>query len=57
MDSEDVDHIVFPTICKCFVSELNVAFLILSVFVPHLYSRLSGPWIIQTILSRLNESR
>ena len=28
MDNEDVDHIFFKTICKCFVSRLNVAFLI-----------------------------
>ena len=27
-DSEDVDHIVFQTICKFFVSQLNVAFLL-----------------------------
>ena len=26
-DSKDVDRIVFQTICKCFVSRLNVAFL------------------------------
>ena len=28
MDSEDVDYIFFKTICKCFVSRLNVTFSI-----------------------------
>ena len=27
-DSEDVKHIFFKMICKCFVLQLNVAFLI-----------------------------
>ena len=34
-DNEDVDLFFFKMICKCFVLQLNVAFLIQSVFVPY----------------------
>ena len=43
-------------ICKCFVLQLNVAFLIQSVFVPYwyLYSQLSISLIIWTVLPSLD---
>ena len=59
--NEDVDDIVFQMICKSVVLQLNVVFLIKSVFLDfalheYSYSRLSGPSIIRTISCGPNES-